>query len=119
MTTVCFRLSETFLAMIRAAVSAPPPATKPTTSVIVFCGSSCAPATVAARHQASRSEKRFMPTRGSEAAVETERERALHLEQRRRRRALAGVVDGAFEVALGEDAELQSRGAGAGQDVDR
>src|SRR5215203_5290133 len=115
MTTVCLRFSDTFLAMIRAAVSAPPPATKPTTRVIVFCGSSCAPAIAAARVKAKRKAKRFMATIRSKATVEAETERALHLEQRRRGGALAGVVDGALEIALGEDAQLQARRRVAGQ----
>ncbi len=60
MTIVCLRFSPTFLAMMRAAVSAPPPATKPTTSVSVFCGSSWAVARPAASQRVRNASAVFI-----------------------------------------------------------
>ena len=60
MTIVCLRFSLTLRAMMRAAVSAPPPATKPTTSVSVFCGSSCAVVRPAASQRAKNESAVFI-----------------------------------------------------------
>ena len=60
MMTFCLRFSLSLRPMMRAAVSAPPPATKPTTIVIVFCGSYCAAASVVASARAMSKDMRFI-----------------------------------------------------------